>query len=209
MYERILVLSPHTDDGELGCGGCITKLMEEGSEVFYIAFSSAEKSVPQEFPKDILRTEVKKATAILGIREKNLLLLNFEVRTFPEKRQEILEELIRFKKDINPDLVLLPSLHDIHQDHSTIAKEGLRAFKNTTILGYELPWNNLSIDTTCFVKLSEHNIRLKAEALKAYESQKNRVYFDEEFIFNLARTRGIQIGCNYAEVFEVIRYVIN
>lgn len=209
MYERILVLSPHTDDGELGCGGCITKLMEEGSEVFYIAFSSAEKSVPQEFPKDILRTEVKKATAILGIREKNLLLLNYEVRTFPEKRQEILEELIRFKKDINPDLVLLPSLHDIHQDHSTIAKEGLRAFKNTTILGYELPWNNLSIDTTCFVKLSEHNIRLKAEALKAYESQKNRVYFDEEFIFNLARTRGIQIGCNYAEVFEVIRYVIN
>lgn len=209
MYEKVLVLSPHTDDGELGCGGFITKLINNGSEIFYIAFSSAEKSVPSEFPKDILRREVKKATAALGVQWKNLLLLNYEVRTFHEKRQEILEDLIKFKKTIKPDLVLLPSLHDIHQDHSTIAKEGLRAFKNTTILGYELPWNNLSIDTTCFVKLDEENIKLKAKALKEYQSQQHRDYFKEEFVFNLARTRGIQIGCEYAEVYEVIRYVVD
>lgn len=209
MYQKVLVLSPHTDDGELGCGGFITKLINKGSEVFYIAFSSAEKSVPKEFPKDILRKEVKRATSILGIQQNNLFLLNYEVRTFHEKRQEILEELIKFKKMIKPDLVLLPSLHDIHQDHSTIAKEGLRAFKNTTILGYELPWNNLTIDTTCFVKLNQKDIQLKVDALKTYQSQKNKDYFNEEFILNLAGTRGIQIGCKYAEVFEVIRYVVN
>ncbi|MBS4538829.1 PIG-L family deacetylase [Clostridium sp. D2Q-11] len=209
MYNKVLILSPHTDDGELGCGGFITKLKDIGSEIYYIAFSSAEKSVPKEYPKDILKMEVKKATSILGIKEENLFILNYEVRTFHEKRQNILEDLIKFKKNIKPDLVLLPSLHDIHQDHITIAKEGLRAFKNTTILGYELPWNNLTIDTTCFVKLQEYNIKMKAKALRAYESQKNRVYFTEGFIFNLARTRGVQIGCDYAEVFEVIRLVID
>ena len=28
MFERILVLSPHTDDGELGCGGSIARFVE-------------------------------------------------------------------------------------------------------------------------------------------------------------------------------------
>ena len=39
-------------------------------------------------------------------------------------RQEILEELIRLKKVSDFDLVFIPSLHDIHQDHTTIAQEG-------------------------------------------------------------------------------------
>ncbi len=52
----------------------------------------------------------------------------------------------------------MPSLHDIHQDHATIAQEGLRAFKNSTILGYELIWNNLTFNTTSFVKLEKNHI---------------------------------------------------
>ncbi|MBT4611169.1 MAG: hypothetical protein HOC05_14085, partial [Gemmatimonadetes bacterium] len=32
--ERILVLAPHTDDGELGCGGTISRLIEKGCEVY-------------------------------------------------------------------------------------------------------------------------------------------------------------------------------
>lgn len=209
MYKKVLVLSPHTDDGELGCGGFITKLISEGSEVYYIAFSAAEESVAKELPRDILRKEVKRATANLGINEKNLIILNYKVRRFHEKRQDILENLIKFKNDINPDLVLLPCLNDIHQDHSTVANEGVRAFKKTTVLGYELPWNNLSIKTNCYVKLDEINIQLKLKALAAYESQKNRDYFNEQFILGLAKIRGTQIGYEYAEAFEVIRYVIN
>ena len=107
-----------------------------------------------------------------------------------------------------PDLVLMPSLRDIHQDHSTIAQEGLRAFKNTTILGYELIWNNLTFDTTSFVRLDKKYIQAKCDALKEYNSQRGRDYMSEEFIFSLARTRGVQIGSQYAESFEVIRWVM-
>lgn len=204
-YNNILVLAPHTDDGELGLGGTIRHLVEQGKKVTYVAFSTAQQSVPEGFPKDILKTEVKRATAKLGILPENLIIYNYEVRKLGYVRQEILEELIRLRKSSDFDLVFIPSLHDIHQDHTTIAQEGLRAFKNTTLLGYELIWNNLTFNTQCFVKLEKHHIEAKIEALKEYESQGDRDYLSADFIYSLARARGVQAGCRYAEAFEVIR----
>lgn len=203
--NNILVLAPHTDDGELGLGGTIRYLIELGKKVTYVAFSTAQQSVPDGFPKDVLKTEVKLATTRLGVLPENLIIYNYEVRKLGYVRQEILEELIRLRKSSDFDLVFIPSLHDIHQDHTTIAQEGLRAFKNTTMLGYELIWNNLTFNTQCFVKLEKHHIEAKVEALKAYESQGARDYLSGEFIFSLAKARGVQAGCPYAEAFEVVR----
>jgi N-acetylglucosamine malate deacetylase 1 len=208
-FRKVLVLAPHTDDGELGAGGTIAKLIESGSEVFYAAFSTAEKSVPDGFPKDILKTEVANATSKLGIPSQNLLVYDYEVRKLNYARQEILEQLIELRKKMNPDLVLMPSLNDIHQDHSTIAQEGLRAFKQTTILGYELIWNNLSFDTICFVKLEHNHLERKCEALHEYASQRHRDYTSKKFITALAISRGTQIGSEYAEAFEVVRLVLS
>ncbi len=47
MKQKILVLAPHTDDGELGCGGTIVRLIDEGQDVYYVAFSICEESVPE------------------------------------------------------------------------------------------------------------------------------------------------------------------
>ncbi|MGD0340094.1 MAG: PIG-L family deacetylase [Bacteroidales bacterium] len=207
-YKNILVLAPHTDDGELGAGGTINKLIENGANVFYVAFSTAEESVPSGWPKDILKTEVKNATKKLGIKSENLFIFNYQVRKLNYVRQEILEELIRIREQIDPELILMPCIHDLHQDHSTIAQEGLRAFKTKTILGYELIWNNLSFNTTAFVKLEKKHIQAKVNALKEYKSQGIRDYMSEDFIFSLAKTRGVQIGTQFAEVFEVLRLVI-
>lgn len=41
------VLAPHTDDGELGCGTSIARFVEEGADVFYAAFSTADQSLPE------------------------------------------------------------------------------------------------------------------------------------------------------------------
>lgn len=208
-FKSVLVLAPHTDDGELGAGGFISKLIQEGASVTYVAFSIAEDSVPEHLPRDILKVEVKAATKVLGIKEDNLIVFNYPVRKLNYARQEILEDLIKIKRNSSFDLILMPSLKDIHQDHTTIAQEGLRAFKNTTILGYELIWNNLSFDTTCFVKLSKKNVEDKFLSLQCYESQIGRSYMSHEFIFSLAKVRGVQIGAEYAESFEVLRWVIN
>ena len=90
--NKVLVLAPHTDDGEFGCGGAINKLINEGHEVYYVAFSACQQSVLKEFPSDILITEVKAATKILGIKKENLILFDYDVRTFNYRRQEILED---------------------------------------------------------------------------------------------------------------------
>jgi len=207
-FKKVLVLAPHTDDGELGAGGYISKLIEEGSDVHYAAFSTSEESVPEGFPKDILKTEVVNATSKLGIPKNNLIIFNYEVRKLSYFRQEILEELIKLKREMHFDLVLLPSLNDIHQDHSTIANEGLRAFKTQTILGYELIWNNLTFNTQCFVHLKERHVDLKIKALKEYKSQGNRNYLSPTFIKSLAVARGVQVGTNFAEAYEVLRFAI-
>jgi len=206
--NRILVLAPHTDDGELGCGGSITKFLEDGKEVYYAAFSICEESVPEGYPEDILETEVMKATQVLGIKKENLLIYKFKVRRFPEFRQEILEELIKLKRKINPDLVFMPSSFDIHQDHKTIFEEGRRAFKNISILGYEFMWNNFSFHSTCSIILQQKHLQKKIDSLKQYKSQSARFYAEENLVYGLANFRGLQISQEFVEAFEVIRWIV-
>ncbi len=207
-FKKALVLAPHTDDGEFGCGGTIAKLIENGIDVYMAAFSACEQSVLKKYPSDILIGELKSATKELGIPPENLSLFDFKVRVFSERRQDILQTIIDLRNKINPDVVFMPSLDDIHQDHYTIAQEGLRAFKFCTILAYEMPWNNLTFETSSFVLLEEHHLQCKINALKEYVSQSHRPYANEEFIRALARTRGVQINATYAETFNVIRWII-
>ena len=208
QFKKVLVLAPHTDDGELGCGATIHKLSEAGAEVFYVAFSICTRSLPEHLHPMTLAEEVKRATELLGVSKENLILYDYDVRHFPAIRQTILEEMVALEKQIKPDLVLMPCSTDIHQDHQTIYAEGLRAFKRTTILGYELPWNNLSFTTNTFVTLNESNVQQKIKALNEYESQKTRSYLNADFIRSLAKTRGVQIAADYAEAFELIRWII-
>jgi len=209
MFSRILVLSPHTDDGEIGAGGTIARFVDAGKEIYYVAFSSCEASVPKGFPEDVLKIECKKATSILGIKSENVILLEYEVRTFPLHRQEILDDMIALNRQIEPELVLVPSSNDTHQDHQVIYAEALRAFKkNASIWGYEHPWNNLTFTTDIFVKLEERYIKKKIEAMKQYESQNFRPYFDEKYIKALAYMRGAQVDYPFAETFELIRLLV-
>jgi len=206
-WERVLVLAPHTDDGEFGCGGTMARLVEAGAEVRYVAFSIATKSLPDGFPPDTLAREVREATTELGIPESQLTVHDFEVRTFPQSRQEILEVLIELWEEWKPEVVFQPSVHDIHQDHQVIAAEGLRAFKRTTILGYEIPWNNFDFSYQWYFALDREHVERKAAALARYASQRHRRYSDPEYIWNVARTHGINVNREYAEVFEVYRVV--
>lgn len=207
-FKKILILSAHTDDGELGCGATINKWIQEGKEVHYLAFSAAEESVPAPFPKEQLRKEVLNSTNVLGIKKENVKVLKFPVRRLSEYRQDILEHLVKVRDQIQPDLVLIPSKNDIHQDHQVISMEGIRAFKLHSILAYELPWNNLSFNYDCFSVITEENMDIKYKSLQCYETQKNRTYFDKEFIYSWAKMRGNLMNHEYAECFEIIRWIL-
>jgi LmbE family N-acetylglucosaminyl deacetylase len=206
---RILVLSPHTDDAELGAGGSLARFLEEGADVFWVVFSSAEESLPEGMAPDTLRREFQDVVAEFDIRDYKVF--DFRVRYLLEKRQVILEELIQLRKSYEPDLVLTPSTYDQHQDHQVVSAETIRAFKNcASIIGYELPWNHIQFTNPLLIRLDERHIAKKWEILSKYRSQivQGRSYFSKEFIYGMASLRGCQCDARYAESFEVIRWIM-
>jgi len=211
MPNKILILSPHTDDAELGLGGSIIKFQEDGKDILIVVFSTAEDSVPNDMPKDTLKNEFLCVMKKLKLEEKNFIIENYRVRRLNEKRQDVLEKLVQIRNYFKPDLVIGPSLNDYHQDHNVLANEMIRAFKGrSSIISYELPWNHITFSNQMFVRLEKHHIDMKLELLNCYQSQvlKGRNYFSKEFVFGLARTRGVQINSEYAEAFEVIRWIM-
>jgi N-acetylglucosamine malate deacetylase 1 len=193
---KILALSPHTDDIEFACGASINRWITEGADLYAVSFTSATAQ----------KKEFDEASKVLGI--KHTELFQYPVRRFQEFRQRILDEMVSLEKRIHPDIVLIPSSTDTHQDHQVVREEGFRAFKRTSLLGYEMPQNNLSFSTNLFVRVSEMDIHNKIRALREYHSQASRPYVTEEFIRGLALVRGMQAGCKYAEAYEVIRWMI-
>jgi LmbE family N-acetylglucosaminyl deacetylase len=205
---RVLVLAPHTDDGELGAGGSIAKWTREGHEVQYVAFSACQTAIPNGWPEDVLRGEVTEATKILGIPSDGLHILDYEVRRFASARQEILQDMIDLNKSIEPTLVLLPAPQDLHQDHAVVSAEGLRAFKRTSVLAYEIAWNNIEFRTSAFSVLDDDHVDAKLRALECYRSQASRPYIDPDFLRSQMRYHGVQAGVQWAETFEVLRWVL-
>lgn len=205
--NKILILAPHPDDAEFGLGGTIAKLIERGKEVFVIVFSLCEKSTPANFEVGSIEREMYDSISCLKIPRQNLIVYNLPVREFPANRQEILESMIEQRNLIDPDLVFIPSSSDIHQDHSVIHDEGKRAFKFYNLLGYEMPWNNFGFTSFVYNPLKEENLKSKLDAIACYKTQGFRTYSSPEFIKALATLRGGQILEQYAESFELIRWI--
>ena len=205
---RILFLGPHTDDVELGSGGTLVRFLRQKHKVMIVVFSTASDSLPKNLPKDTLKNEFLQVAQALNVEK---TVFDFKVRFLNFNRQNILEALIKINKEFKPNLVIGPSLNDFHQDHQIVASEMVRAFKrSSSIICYELPWNHLTFTTQLFVKLGMKDMEMKTRILKYYKSQLaiNRVYFSDEFVYGLAKTRGIQCNAEYAEAFEVLRWIL-
>ena len=194
--NKILFISPHTDDIELSCGGTLSRFLEEGKEICVVAFSTA-KANQQEFDNSM---------ELLGV--KNYQLYNYQFRIFKEQRQAILDDLIRIRDEFQPDIVFLPAENDTHQDHEVIFQEGFRAFKKSSILGYQQTWNQRKVHLEFFIPLEERHINKKIKATNCYSSQQQRFYSSPEYLKSEAKYWGSQIGVSYAEIFQVIRWIL-
>lgn len=210
--KRVLALSAHTDDAELTSGASMARFVNEGAQLFCAVFSTCEESLPEGWDPDSLEGEFREATRLLGIPQDNLFIHRYPVRKLFQYRQEVLETLVRIRREVEPDLVLMPCTGDQHQDHQTLAAEGVRAFRNThsraTLLGYEMPWNVGQIAAQAFISVSPRDMEAKLRALRCYRSQQERPYFSPDFLRSLATVRGMQVGCGLAEAFEVLRVTI-
>jgi LmbE family N-acetylglucosaminyl deacetylase len=192
---------------ELGCGGTLARALEEGHEAYVVVFSTASDSLPSHLPRDALRDEFLSSMKTMGVPEESLFVRDFPVRKLPEHRQDVLEDLVRLRRQLDPALVLAPASSDVHQDHQVVHAECLRAFKDVSLWGYELPWNHVTFTANAFVRLEERHIDAKWNALQSYDTQMRleRPYFRREFVDSLARVRGTQVKADFAEAFEVVR----
>jgi N-acetylglucosamine malate deacetylase 1 len=208
---KALILSPHTDDAELGCGGSIAKFLDTGHNIYWVVFSSAEESLPKNLPKDTLKREFLNVIKSFKMKDNNYRLFDFKVRSLTNYRQNVLDELVKIQKKFQPEIVIGPSLNDFHQDHLVVANEMVRAFKtSSSIICYELPWNHVSFNTQLFVKLEKKYIDKKLQILKNYKSQimLHKRYFSDDLIVGWAKMRGTQIKEDFAEAFEVVRWIM-
>jgi LmbE family N-acetylglucosaminyl deacetylase len=201
---RMLVVAPHTDDAELGAGATIARLTDEGHEIWIANLSDTSNIGGKELGANLRRESIN-ACAELGLREDFVLFGDFNTRNFHQERQNILDYLISARNQIMPDVVICPSMNDVHQDHAVVSKEVARAFSGkASILGYDTYWNINNQDCTFVVEVSEKELQAKVRALAMFDSQKNRPYMDKGNIEAQAKVRGLPRGYQYAEAFSVI-----
>ncbi len=197
----VLALSPHPDDVELCAGGTLAWLVEAGATVLVAQLARLDSfSVG-----DRLAGEHAAALEMLGCNTVDVE--RFDVRTFGAHRQRVLDELVRIRASLRPDVVLVPCSDDTHQDHATVHAEALRAFRGVTLLGYEAPWNMRRSSATVLARLDRGHCDRKLAALRCYSSQQGKPYFGAAYQEALLRTRGLQAGVEFAEAFESLTII--
>lgn len=204
----VLAMSPHPDDSEFGAGAYLARLVEEGHAVHVVAWSDCrdrEDGSGQDGEIDRLRAEMAEASKALGVASSRCH--GYRRRVLAEHRQAILDAMLRYREELQPDLVLVPSRADVHQDHATVTAEAVRAFRGISTLGYVLPWNCPSVSVTAWRPVAAHHVAAKLAAIWCYISQSGRAYARPEAIRAHLVTAGVQCGSEYAEPFEVIRWV--
>jgi len=199
---KILVVASHPDDYELGMAGAIKKHISEGDSVIAIIMSNGEA---------IGNTNVRKLEAIksakyLGIEK--VYFLNFADTKIPSSIKSIrkIEEII-VKNKI--DRIYTHSPRDTHQDHRNTCNAVLSAGRGIKqVLFFESPSSGVDFRPTFFVDISNY-ISNKIESLKIFKSllKFKKRYLEIEAIQGGAHFRGYQCGLEYAESFEVFRFV--
>jgi len=222
---KILVLAPHADDEILGCGGIISKYINEGHDVYVAVATNANTGAPELFSsQDIenIRIEGLNAHQYLGV--KKTIFWNFpapRLETHPS--YEISNNIGQLIKELSIDTLFVPHRGDMHKDHAVIYHAALvaaRPINNCTIkniYAYETlsetewapPFGDDAFIPNVFIDISEH-VENKITAMKCYASQlKNYPHPRSiEIIESLAKFRGATVGYRFAEAFMLVRSIM-
>lgn len=202
--RKVLCLGAHPDDIEIGCGALLAHIVED-CDVLCVTLSDNQKN-----PKLIgLVEDHYRSMQILGVPQEKTILGTFETRYFPRDRQEILEYLYELNHSFRPDIVFTHSPADIHQDHGVVTTEALRAFRGTTVLGFDVLRSSYGFFPHFLVEVDEADVEKKALALAQYKTYKDVYYFDADITRSNLVRQGALAERPYAEGFDILRIVGN
>ena len=200
--ETLLFIGAHPDDIELGCGALITDIKDQ-TRIICVTLSDNQDN---PLHKNLI-PEHYASMAILGVKREFTILHNFTTRRLKEARQEILEVMIDLKNRYHPEVVFVHTARDIHQDHQTVTEEALRAFRGTTLLGFDVLRSSYGFFPDFLVEVSEAGVQTKIRALQAYHTYADKYYFDENIIHATAIRHGALAERPFAEGFDILRIV--
>ena len=148
-----------------------------------------------------------RSMAVLGVPKENIILGQFETRRFPQSRQEILEYLININRQNHPEIVFVHTRADLHQDHGTVTEEALRAFRGTTVLGFDVLRSSYGFFPNFLVEVTEEDVALKVQALAAYKTYASRYYFSPDITRATLIRHGALAERSFAEGFDTLRII--
>lgn len=202
--SRVLVFAPHPDDEIFGCGGVIALLQQQGAEIEVVVLTDGAGFAEADARQTIINTRQAETNAALAV----LSVPPAEFWGMPD-RSLVLAAALKQRIDARlqgVDLVLAPSLTEVHPDHAATAKAVLAALQSQTLRGEARPcamfyevgtplMPNCLIDVTTVWAL-------KAQAMRCFESQQaNQDYARHIEGLNAFRTYSLDAKVKYAEAY--------
>ncbi len=200
--QRVCFIGAHPDDIEIGAGALIAQIASK-TELVCVTLSDNQKNPAL---KNLVE-EHYRSMDVLGVQREKVVLGQFETRRFPHARQEILEYLIDLNRQFRPDIVFVHTKADIHQDHGTVTEEALRAFRGTTVLGFDVIRSSYGFFPNFLVEVSAEDVEKKIAALSEYRTYDSRYYFNPEITRATLIRHGALAERPYAEGFDILRIV--
>ena len=219
-FKKTLVIAPHLDDETIALGGTIKKLSNAKMQVSVVIVGGHLPPLYNKKNYLITKKESKNALKILGVKKVyyfDIPALEFH-KNYYYKINSKINDLMN---SLDPTAVFIP-FPDRHIDHRTMfdcAMVNTRPNRKNhpkIVLSYETlsetHWNAPHIEANFnpdfFVNIDE-TIKDKTKALNCYQSQiKENQSRSIEAVQALARFRGSQNGCKYAEAFKLIRAIV-
>lgn len=200
--QSLLFLGAHPDDIELGAGALVHQVMRS-CHVQCVTLSENQRATAL----GNLLEQHRQSMSSLGVPDTHIHLGPFETRKFHEARQEILDFFVQLRKQHRPDVVFVHSPHDVHQDHNVMSAEALRAFRGTTLLGFEIMRSCHGFVPQLLLEVSEEDVQAKLKALSMYEIYRDKSYFNPDVVRAGMLRHGELAELPYAEGFEILRGV--
>ncbi|MFF9341119.1 PIG-L family deacetylase [Streptomyces sp. NPDC014773] len=195
---RMLVVGAHPDDVEIGLGGTIHRRAHSGWAVTVLTMSGGGNGGDPARR----RKEAHRAAEVLGAR---LLMEDLPDGSMADDRVTV-EAVERAVAETAPDVVIVHSESDTHQDHRAVHRATLVACRKVARLAcYQSPSATVAYRPNRFIELSEVDVEAKLAAIAAHHSQAaSRWYLDEDLLRSTARYWGRFSQTRYAEPLELV-----